>query len=100
MPKNLSLYFLIIILSLGINSHENWEPTKFSPKLAHEPSPLPDRVVLTWEDDPATSQSVTWRTDVSIKAGKAHLAIANSNGRALDTKEFKATTSYFKSDIN
>ena len=29
---------------------KNWEATH---------SPLPDRVVLTWEDDPATTQSVT-----------------------------------------
>ena len=100
MFKNLLLSFLIAFLSFGIISHENWEAAKFSPKLAHEPSPLPDRVVLTWEDDPATTQSVTWRTDISTKVGKAHLAVANSNGRALETKEFKATTTYFKSDIN
>ena len=30
----------------------------------------------------------------------AQLAIANANGRALDTTEFKAETTFFKSDIN
>lgn len=29
-------------------------------------SPVPDRVVLTWASDPATSVAVTWRTDTSV----------------------------------
>ena len=68
--------------------------------MAHVPTPLPDRVVLTWNDDPATTQAVTWRTDTSIEVGLAQLAIANANGRALKPDEFKAETSYFESDIN
>ena len=51
--------------------------------MAHSPSLLPDRVVLTWNDDPATTQAVNWLTDVSVKTGLAQLAVANSNGRAL-----------------
>ena len=68
--------------------------------MAYLPTPLPDRVVLTWNDDPASTQAVNWRTDVSVQKGIAQLAIANSNGRALEPKEFKAETTYFKSDIN
>ena len=49
-------------------------------------------VPYTWEDNPATTQSVTWRTDTTTKKGKALLAIANSNGRALETKLFEAKT--------
>ena len=56
---------------------------KYPNEMAHIPTPLPDRVVLTWNDDPATTQAVNWRTDVSVKAGLAQLAIANANGRAL-----------------
>ena len=73
---------------------------KYSAEIAHIPSPLPDRVVLTWNDDPASTQAVNWRTDTSVKVGLAQLAIANSNGRALNPNEFKAETTYFKSDIN
>ena len=56
--------------------------------MAHLPTPLPDRVVLTWNDNPATTQSVNWRTDISVKKGFAQLAIANANGRTLKPKEF------------
>ena len=68
--------------------------------MAHLPSPLPDRIVLTWNDDPARTQSVNWRTDISVKKGFAQIAIANANGRTLRPKKFDAETTYFKSDIN
>ena len=94
------LTFLLLVLSLNMVSHEGWEATKYAPVDAHAPTPLPDRVVLTWEDDPATTQSVTWRTDTSTKKGMAHLAVANSNGRALEVETINAETTLFKSDIN
>jgi 3',5'-cyclic AMP phosphodiesterase CpdA len=39
----------------------------------HRPRPIPDRVVLTWTDDPATTQTVTWRTDQTVKKGVAQI---------------------------
>ena len=74
--------FFLIIFSFNLIGHQDDDGMKYSPELAHAPMPLPDRVVLTWEDDPATTQSVTWRTDISTKKGMAHLALANANGRA------------------
>ena len=35
----------------------------------HPSSPLPDQIVLTWSDDPRTTQTVQWRTDTSVKEG-------------------------------
>ena len=80
-------------------AHEGWMPSKYSPEDAHEPSPLPDRVVLTWEDDPATTQSVTWRTDTSVKRGVAEIALASANGRAMKPDAVQAVTTLFESDI-
>lgn len=40
------------------------------------PSPYPDRVVLTWADDPASTLSVTWRTDSTVTDAKAQIAPA------------------------
>lgn len=31
--------------------------------------PFPDQVVLTWSDDPQTTQTIQWRTDPSIEKG-------------------------------
>ena len=98
MKKFLCLF--IFSFSVSILSHPDSSIKKYPNEMAHIPTPLPDRVVLTWNDDPATTQAVNWRTDMSVKVGLAQLAIANANGRALRPEEFKAETSYFKSDIN
>lgn len=82
------------------HSHDDWRPAAHALELAHAPSPLPERIVLTWSDNPATTQSVTWRTDTSVKKAVAEIAVANSNGRALDPERFDAETTYFESDLN
>jgi hypothetical protein len=66
-------YALLILLCL---------PALFLPGQPADPYPptrTPDRVTLTWSDDPATTQSVTWRTDVSIKEAFAEIAPANAS---------------------
>ena len=70
------LFFFSALISFTLFSHQDGEVNKYSPEQAHAPTPLPDRVVLTWEDDPATTQSVTWRTDTATNKGMAHLALA------------------------
>jgi len=39
-------------------------------------TPVPDRVILTWAGDPATSAAVTWRTDVTVTKAVAQIAVA------------------------
>jgi len=43
------------------------------------PTPYPDRIILTWSDNPATTQSVTWRTDTSVVKAVAQIAPAGDN---------------------
>src|SRR5437763_16811601 len=52
------------------------EPERYDEKLIHRPSPMPDRIILTWAGSPATSQAVTWRTDTSVTTPLAQLAVA------------------------
>lgn len=42
----------------------------------YRPTPVPDRILLTWAGDPATTAAVTWRTDRSVPAGVAQIAVA------------------------
>ncbi|MDG2166295.1 MAG: fibronectin type III domain-containing protein [Opitutales bacterium] len=97
------LFSLCILLAtatlVSAHSHD-WKPTRYSDLKAYAPTPIPERVVLTWTGDPATTQAVSWRTDTSVKHGIAELAIANSNGRALKPDRWDAVTTTFKSDIN
>ena len=77
-----------------------WTPAPVAASAAHAPTPLPDRVVLSWNDDPRTTQSVTWRTDTSIVRAVAEIAVANANGRALRPRRVDAATQAFSSDLN
>lgn len=65
-----------------------------------KPSPVPDRVLLSWSDDPATTQSVSWRTDESVTKAKAELALA-SHGPELriEPKVIEATTSPLETNL-
>ena len=47
------------------------------------PAVMPDRIVLTWNDDPATTRAVTWRTDTTVSSGVAQIAHADP-GPALE----------------
>ena len=44
------------------------------------PSKNPDRIILTFFGNPASSRAVTWRTDSTIKNGFAQIAEALVNG--------------------
>ncbi len=43
------------------------------------PKKIPDRIVLTWSGDPATTASITWRTDTSIAQAEGQIAEANAS---------------------
>jgi len=79
------------------------EPTKISDREIHRPSPLPDRIVLTWTKAPTRSQSVTWRTDTTVAKGIAEVAVAKA-GPEFAAERNKtsviAATSAFKSDLS
>lgn len=45
------------------------------------PSRDPDRIVLTWSEDSATTQSVTWRTSDEVDSAFAEIALADPSAR-------------------
>jgi hypothetical protein len=53
-------------------------PEAVKPAEAYRPTALPDRVILTWSGDPATTQAVTWRTSTEIRRGLAEIAVADA----------------------
>lgn len=65
---------LVSLIGYGVYWHAGGpEPAEVSP---YDPTPRPDRIVLTWGDDPATTQSVTWRTDTTVTDAVAQIALA------------------------
>ena len=76
-------------------------PPVADPVEIHQPSLMPDRIILTWAADPATTQSVTWRTSPTVKRGLAELTVADA-GPALEAraKSFDAATTPLRSDLS
>ncbi|MEM6301193.1 MAG: metallophosphoesterase family protein [Pseudomonadota bacterium] len=102
---SLSLAFLGLCIASESFAHEHqadteWQPNEYSLAEAFAPTPLPDRVVLTWMGDPARSQAVTWRTDTTVKRAVGELAVASANGRAINPARFEATTQEYAADTN
>jgi hypothetical protein len=81
------------------------EPVPYDVKQQHRPTPLPDRVVLTWSGDPRHSIDVTWRTDPSVGATVAELARADSlvgnmkDGRVPHAQRVEGSHEPFESDL-
>lgn len=51
----------------------------------HPSSPAPAQVVLTWNDDPATTKAVQWRTDTSVEDGVVQYRVHGSEDAWSET---------------
>ncbi len=67
---------LLTPFAVAHEGHEHPEPERVSDQVAHRPTAIPDRIVLTWNGDPATSQAVSWRTDATVHKALAEVAVA------------------------
>jgi hypothetical protein len=67
---------MILLLPVKAQQHHA-HPPKYNENWSAA-SHHPDHIVLTPTEDPSTSMSVTWRTDTTIRNGKAEIAIATA----------------------
>lgn len=92
----------IFVAAKGL-AHEGHDhkPREVKPAEMYEPKIMPDRVVLTWSDDPTKTQSVTWRTSIEVPAGVAEIALATAGPEFVKaTTRVEAKTEKLKTDIN
>lgn len=79
MPMFRKYTFCLFAAAMLVSTAAWAQSTEQSPRPdeeMHRPGVIPDRVVLTWTGNPATSQAVTWRTDTSVKNGVAQIMVA------------------------
>jgi len=98
----LPLTLFLAAVSFLAAAHDEPHPT-IAPKRArvedvHRPSSLPDRIVLTWTDDPATTQAATWRTSTEVTRAIAQIAPA-SDGPQSATNPCVAVTELLETDL-
>lgn len=85
LPLMCALWFVCVFsMVMGVNAHDGDEghehpPQKADDRNVHQPTLLPDRVILTWTGDPASSQAVTWRTSTDVRTALAEIAVADAS---------------------
>jgi len=87
---------------LPVTAHDSAHPpAPVKPAEMYAPKVLPDRIILTWADDPATSQAVTWRTSTAVTKGMAEIAVADAGpGFPKTAKQVEAATEPLKTDLS
>lgn len=106
-PRWLSFGFGVILALTpsATSAHGGHEHIKkkrvLLPKEAYAPSLIPDRIILTWADDPKTTQAVTWRTSTEVTNPCAEIAEATAGPefRSL-ARAIPATSQRLATDIN
>jgi 3',5'-cyclic AMP phosphodiesterase CpdA len=74
---------------------------KVEPAEMARPKVLPDRIVLTWSDDPATTQAVTWRTSTDVPRGLAEITIADAAPQLeAKSRQLVAVSQPLTTDLN
>lgn len=77
------------------------KPDPVDEKTLHRPSRMPDRIVLTWTDEPTNSQAVSWRTDSTVTQAVAQIAVAEPGAEfEKKAKSYDATTQKLTTDLH
>ena len=93
MIKHFCTYVFLFIFCFQINAQSHSHSHNHKHDGLHHweiPSKDPDRIILTFNGDPATKRAVTWRTNSSVKKAKAQIAVATVNSDFV-----KEATTYF-----
>jgi hypothetical protein len=95
--QRLTRLLVLLTTSLAFFSLFAKEPTQSVDYFS--PTPVPDHIILTFSDDPTTSQPVTWRTDTTIHRAYAEFAPADASPNFVYTaKRLTAQTESFALD--
>jgi len=83
-----TITLVLLAVTSSAAAHDDHPPAKVLDADLYRATAMPDRIILTWQGDPARSQAVTWRTDPSVKKGIAQIAVAEPGPKFAE----KATT--------
>src|SRR5262245_27115792 len=93
---------LITTGDVPIAAHDgDHRPIAVKPEEAYRPTALPDRIILRWAGDPATTQAVTWRTSTDVKKGLAEISLADGGpGFPKTAKQAPAVSEALLTDLS
>jgi 3',5'-cyclic AMP phosphodiesterase CpdA len=85
--------FWLISVGLGLTLLLAQQAVKYSEAKLHAPTPVPDRLILNWSGDPATTQAITWRTDTSVTTPQVQYGVTTDGPLFQKTVNTIAATS-------
>lgn len=95
------------LLANDTHAHEgeHASPVLYAPAEQYRPAPVPDRLVLTWSGDPATSIDITYRTDKETEAtlcqwvGVDEIVGDHMSGDVPEASQVEGQSEPFESDL-
>ena len=85
------LIVLLLFVSVGLRAEDRVSSVRVTPLVPVEeqwkPSAVPDRIVISWSDDPSTTMSVTWRTDTTVRQAVAEIAPAEDGPKFVTSSK-------------
>ena len=88
-----------IVCAAPANNTQDRVPPKMDARQFYRAGLTPDRIILTWNGDPASSVAVTWRTSAATIKGKAEFLPAPDGPiKSNDAKTVKASSQALLTD--
>lgn len=82
------------------HGHEHHHVAPVASSEMYRPSAMPDRIILTLNGDPRTTQTVNWRTSVDVSKGLAEIAPAEAGPKfPAKARQLVATSQALKSNL-
>jgi 3',5'-cyclic AMP phosphodiesterase CpdA len=83
----IGLYGFVVLTTVA-HEHEDGakKPVAVTHQQRYTATAMPDRILLSWQQDPATSFSVTWRTNLTVDGGLGEIAVATDGPKFTSKK--------------
>ncbi len=95
------LFFEPFLLSAESDDHHVHGVAKVDASDLYQPTANPDRIVLTLNGDPSTTQAVNWRTSVDVTLGIAEICAAEAGPHFPENaKQVEAQSEALKSNLS
>jgi len=72
----MACWVLVGLATVPATGQDELGGVPFSEREMYRPTPTPDRIILTFADDPATTLAVTWRTSADVTKAVGQIALA------------------------
>jgi len=91
---------VVVLVLVGYLAYYASHYGRISDAERYRPTPIPDRIILSWTADPATTQTVNWRTATSVREAMAEIAEAGAGPSFTEsTRSVPATTQHLRTDL-